>query len=174
MMIFGRRPKKPRLTAAELADQLERLLAAQGWTEREIEDELACVPIGDIELDRIREYAIRLSRDFGAAGGTTYFSLEDKPRIKRLIHSLRQPPHIAAHDNSIRHRAEIERSDVCGCFHCCATFRPDEISDWVDDDDAGRGQTALCPRCGIDSVIGDASPFPITDELLSRMRSHWF
>jgi len=33
----------------------------------------------------------------------------------------------------------------------------------------------MCPECGIDSVIGDASGFPIADEaFLKRMHSIWF
>ena len=33
---------------------------------------------------------------------------------------------------------------------------------------------ALCPSCGIDSVIGDASGFPITEEFLVAMEARWF
>jgi hypothetical protein len=78
--------------------------------------------------------------------------------------------HIAAHKHSIRHRSEVEASDRCGCFYCLAEFGPDVIMDWVDD----CGVTALCPKCGIDSVIGSASGYPITTEFLARMRRHWF
>lgn len=40
----------------------------------------------------------------------------------------------------------------------------------------GEGQkvTALCPRCGIDSVIGSPSGYPVTPEFLGRTREHWF
>lgn len=79
------------------------------------------------------------------------------------------PDPIAAHKRSIRHRAEIEASTICGCFYCLATFPPSEIAEWIDD-----GQTALCPRCPVDSVIGSASGYPITPEFLSRMHEHWF
>jgi len=79
-----------------------------------------------------------------------------------------------AHKHSMRHRTEIERSDLCGCFYCCATFAPGQIEDWVDDDDTGEGQTALCPRCGIDSVIGSRSGFPIERGFLEEMRLYWF
>jgi hypothetical protein len=37
-----------------------------------------------------------------------------------------------------------------------------------------RGQTALCPKCGIDSVLGDACGYPLTEDLLSRMHQYWF
>jgi hypothetical protein len=78
-----------------------------------------------------------------------------------------------AHGHSIRHRSEIVGSQRCGCFHCCAVFAPTRIEEWVDEVD-GEGQTALCPVCGIDSVIGDRSGFPISPTFLRRMKSHWF
>jgi hypothetical protein len=79
------------------------------------------------------------------------------------------PPHIKAHEHCTRHRAEVEGSSLCGCFYCFAIFPPTDISEWIDD-----GQTALCPKCEIDSVIGTASRFPITREFLMRMHDHWF
>ena len=51
------------------------------------------------------------------------------------------------------HREDVLGSTVCGCFYCCAEFEPGEIHEWVDADEQGLGQTALCPRCGIDAVI---------------------
>ena len=76
---------------------------------------------------------------------------------------------LRAHKHSIRHRAEIEASSICGCFYCLRTFKPEEISEWIDDE-----QTALCPFCPVDSVIGSASGFPITREFLQRMHDYWF
>jgi hypothetical protein len=63
---------------------------------------------------------------------------------------------------------------LCGCFYCRAIHPPSEITEWVDEDPAGGGQTALCPRCGIDSVIGDSSGFPVTLEFLEEMHRCWF
>jgi hypothetical protein len=63
---------------------------------------------------------------------------------------------------------------MCGCFFCLATFPPGEIKDWVDENEDGVGQTALCPYCGIDSVIGSASGFPITREFLEEMHRFYF
>jgi len=79
-----------------------------------------------------------------------------------------------AHKRSIRHRAEIEASTVCGCFYCQETFDPSEIEDWTDTRNPVSEQTALCPRCGIDSVIGDKSGFAITPEFLAEMNKAWF
>ena len=75
----------------------------------------------------------------------------------------------AAHKHSFKNRPEIEKSAVCGCFYCGKTFGPAEIMDWVD-----GGQTALCPCCGIDSVIGSQSGLVINKEFLDRMNQHWF
>ncbi len=38
---------------------------------------------------------------------------------------------------------------------------PREIAEWIDEDAEGVGHRALCPDCGIDSVIGSLSGFPI-------------
>jgi hypothetical protein len=75
-----------------------------------------------------------------------------------------------AHTHTTRHRVELEASTAAGCFYCCEVFSPTEINDWVDNDDC-----ALCPRCGIDSVIGNASGFPIDEEkFLKEMNEFWF
>jgi hypothetical protein len=37
------------------------------------------------------------------------------------------------------------------------------------------GSCAVCPRCGIDSVIGDASGLPVAEPaFLDEMNRHWF
>lgn len=79
-----------------------------------------------------------------------------------------------AHKHSSDHREEIRNSESCGCFYCCSVFGPGAIVEWIDEDDEGVGQTALCPRCGIDGVIGSESGCPITAEFLTEMRKHWF
>jgi hypothetical protein len=86
---------------------------------------------------------------------------------------------IAAHQNSSNHRESVLASDVCGCFYCLSIFSPSEIEDWVDarEDETNiseTGQTVLCPRCGIDSVLGSASGYPITREFLQKMKDYWF
>jgi hypothetical protein len=75
----------------------------------------------------------------------------------------------AAHKHCTGHREEIASSSACGC--CLAVFKPGEILDWVDENEV----TALCPNCGIDSVIGTASGFPADDRVfLTTMQKHWF
>ena len=76
----------------------------------------------------------------------------------------------AAHARCSYHEAEILRSAICGCFHCRATFGPSEIEDWLDDEP----RSALCPRCGIDSVIGDASGYPVQEANFLRAMYHHY
>jgi hypothetical protein len=85
-------------------------------------------------------------------------------RVARFPNAIRE-----AHRHSSGHRVELLKSGVCGCFYCQAIYSPNEITDWTDD-----GQTALCAKCGIDSVIGAESGFPITPEFLVEMNRYWF
>ena len=75
-----------------------------------------------------------------------------------------------AHNKSVGNRQDIEKSSLCGCFYCRRMFAPAKINEWIDE----ANQTALCPHCGVDSVIGDHSGFEITDEFLSEMHKWWF
>ena len=83
--------------------------------------------------------------------------------------------HIAAHRFSNNHMEQLKKDSVCGCFYCLRIFDPAEIEDWIiDDNPCDKHGTAHCPHCGIDSVIGESSGYPITTEFLKRMRKYWF
>jgi hypothetical protein len=91
-----------------------------------------------------------------------------RTRLKELKKS--RDPIAVAHEHCSRHRVEIERSHNVGCFYCCQTYEASLIDIWVGEDD-----TALCTKCGIDAVVGDASGFPITDQsFLKSMNKVWF
>ena len=77
------------------------------------------------------------------------------------------------HQFASLHRSDIIKSKICGCFYCLEQFPPTKIMEWIDKDEKEIGQTALCPFCGIDSVIGDKS-ISITQELLLEMKFFWF
>ena len=76
---------------------------------------------------------------------------------------------ISAHRTSSNHRQLLSESDQCGCFCCLNVFVYQSIDEWWDDE-----TTAVCPSCGIDSVIGSASGFPITQEFLKAMQDYYF
>lgn len=80
------------------------------------------------------------------------------------------PDYKAAHKFSSNHKAELEKDEVCGCFFCLKIFNPQQIESWVKD----KSGTAICPHCGIDSIIGESSGYPIEMELLEKMKKHWF
>ena len=87
---------------------------------------------------------------------------------------------LAAHGHASNNRAEIEASVVCGCFSCVQLFPPSEIVAWTgldaadfDNPDALDGGTALCPRCGSESVIGDKSGYSVDAAFLGRMSEAW-
>ena len=77
---------------------------------------------------------------------------------------------VNAHVHSSNHKETLLKDEKCGCFYCTEIFSPNEIDEWVMD----PGGTALCPYCGVDSVIGESSGYPITKEFLEAMKNYWF
>lgn len=77
---------------------------------------------------------------------------------------------IAAHSFSINNEPMLRRDKRCGCFYCLRVFDSSEIAEWIED----KSGTALCPHCGIDSVIGESSGYPLTREFLQQMNRYWF
>lgn len=72
-----------------------------------------------------------------------------------------------AHRQSTRNREALQASPMCHCFYCLASFPPSEIKRWID-----KELTALCPKCGIDSVLPDSAVS--SAEFLREMERHWF
>ena len=80
-----------------------------------------------------------------------------------------------AHTYSNNHKPELEKDTICGCFYCEKIFSPAEITEWlIDDNPCDKRGTATCPHCGIDSVIGESSGYPITKSFLHAMKEYWF
>lgn len=113
--------------------------------------------------------------------------------IRRVFETLRarvarkksaHPELAAMHDHSIRNRAEVLASAMCGCFACLKTFPSSDIGEWWDLDRTrldGKesvspevGMTAVCPCCGLDAVLGDQCGRELTSEFLVQMQHIWF
>lgn len=77
---------------------------------------------------------------------------------------------IAAHKYCNNNKEALMGDKLCGCFYCLRIFSPAEIEQWID----SKHDTALCPHCGIDSVIGESAGYPITEEFLKEMNRYWF
>jgi hypothetical protein len=75
-----------------------------------------------------------------------------------------------AHKCSFKNRESLKKDEICGCFYCRRIFSPAKIFDWTDEPEG----TAICPHCGIDSIIGENSGFPITEEFLEEMHEAYF
>lgn len=76
-------------------------------------------------------------------------------------------------------RAALANATRAGCFYCCEVFMATEAVDFVDGrqpetGDLADGVTALCPRCGIDSVIPEVGNVVLTEDLLAEMKAYWF
>ena len=69
---------------------------------------------------------------------------------------------------SYRNWDSVKKSRMCGCYYCCSIFPSSEVSDddWVPD---FPGKTVICPKCSIDSVIGDATGIPIREDVLEEL-----
>ena len=65
--------------------------------------------------------------------------------------------------NSFKNRLIL--GEKCVCYCCSSKFNKNEIEEWVDDE-----QTAICPRCHIDSVINDN----LTDNELAQLNKKMF
>ena len=82
---------------------------------------------------------------------------------KELLH--------AAHRISYANKTRLSVPQKCGCFYCLRFFSSEDIVDWsVDKPD----WTAICPYCGIDSVIGENDGYPLTEDFLEEMFEEWF
>ncbi len=75
-----------------------------------------------------------------------------------------------AHEFCRNNKAQLQKDTLCGCFYCCRILTPDKITEWIND----TSGTAICPYCGVDSIIGLYSGYPITHEFLNEMNDHWF
>ena len=87
----------------------------------------------------------------------------------------------ALHAFSCHHADLLKEYALLGCFHCQGVFSLADVEELTD-----RGQTALCPLCGIDAVIplvqhttpselkADGGPMSRIFKLLQAMHSKWF
>lgn len=75
------------------------------------------------------------------------------------------------HSHSIRNRKEIDQSEYCHCFSCIRSYPSPVVMNFIKD---GESETALCPYCSIDTVIGDACGLELNPEILTALNKQWF
>lgn len=83
---------------------------------------------------------------------------------------------LKAHHYSSGNKPLLEKDEICGCFYCLKVFSPKKITEYIQSDDVSidKDGTALCPYCGVDSILPQSSGFPLTEEFLKRMHRKWF
>ena len=86
-----------------------------------------------------------------------------------------------AHGYCVQNQSALAQSKLCGCFYCITIFTPGDIDTWYGEKNPVKNSTpealsatASCPNCGIDSVLGDTSGFPITESFLIAMYEQYF
>jgi len=77
------------------------------------------------------------------------------------------------HRYSSNNRGLLTASTLAGCFYCLATFPSAAVERWTYEDPQRPANTALCPRCGVDSVL-PSPPVTLTKKFLAGMHKHWF
>lgn len=82
------------------------------------------------------------------------------------------PERFVAQENAQFNESEVNASTVCGCFNCMAIFSPKEIVSWIAPGNPDR--TAICPKCDIQTVVGDASGYPIESGALRKVHNLYF
>lgn len=66
-------------------------------------------------------------------------------------------------------KVSLAKSEYAACYFCMEIYPAKEVIDFLATED-----TALCPRCGIDSVLPDQSPYELTKENLLELHKFWF
>lgn len=70
---------------------------------------------------------------------------------------------------AMHNRKDIERAQICGCFHCMKIFASSEVKEWTDNED-----TALCPHCSVDAVLPELLDYKLSEEILKKLNTYWF
>ena len=78
----------------------------------------------------------------------------------------------AHREGATKNWKQVKESSSVGCFYCLEVMPSDSIVEYCFERDGDR--TAICARCGTDSVLGDAGDFPVNLEFLTAMNNYWF
>jgi hypothetical protein len=77
---------------------------------------------------------------------------------------------VEAHLSCSHNVLQAAPGQSAACFYCLECYPATEVEEWWDD-----GTTAVCPRCGIDSVLFEQSGLPLQDAVfLAAMHARWF
>lgn len=63
----------------------------------------------------------------------------------------------------------LSEGGLAGCYYCLNIYPANEVVDFIEQE-----KTALCPKCGIDSVLPETSGYPLNKIVLQELRNFWF
>lgn len=76
-----------------------------------------------------------------------------------------------AHKKAFQNEPLVQIAKDCACFCCLEHFPPSAIYGWVDDK---LHRTAMCPKCGIDSVLTEETLDRVPDDFLKALQKVYF
>lgn len=76
-----------------------------------------------------------------------------------------------AHKKAFQNEPLVQIAKDCACFCCLEHFPASAIDGWVDDK---LHRTAMCPKCGIDSVLTEETLDRVPDNLLKALQAEYF
>ena len=92
-----------------------------------------------------------------------------KIKVKRSYSHEKESQMERLHAYASHNKKMIEKSNKCYCFYCKRVFENGEVETYLAEE-----ETALCPKCGIDSVIPDSIDEKIDEAIISEMHDYWF
>jgi len=75
------------------------------------------------------------------------------------------------------HKPAVLSSKYCGCFCCSSIFEASKIEEWIkepEDCPRGKGETAVCPLCQMDTVLPESKDYELTQEFINDMNKEYF
>ncbi len=73
-----------------------------------------------------------------------------------------------AHRMSYRNRPMLEGTGRAACFGCLAEVQTARVTEYVD-----AGQTALCPHCGLDTLLPMSESDSLDSSLLTALNERY-
>ena len=64
----------------------------------------------------------------------------------------------------------LNQSNYAACYSCKRIFKSKDVTTFLNE---GVG-TAVCPYCGIDSVLGDKTGLGLSVENIQQLHDYWF
>lgn len=106
---------------------------------------------------------------FTVVGAIRSYKGNYKSKFKRTYSYEKETQLERLHAYSAHNKSLIDISNKCYCFYCRSCMERSEMVDYIDD-----GQTAVCPKCGIDSIIPDSIEECVDENMIAQMNEYWF